>query len=265
MAELTINGHSVTVDDSFNNLSPEQQEATVNEIAASLGPQKQEAAPSLKRQFGAFVTGAGEAIPFAQDVAAGLKAGASYLPGHEAEGTFGERFSKEKRRQMEASRILGEEYPLTHGAGVVSGIGAGLAAPEASLVKAGMTLPAKVLAGSTEAALYGLGQGVTPEERLHNAVTGAGIGAGVTGGIGAAEKALSAAQAGAKSLMRTPYQRAAEMAKPALETDVRRASDMLTPEEIKGAVSRGQPILPVDVGGYTLAGELRKEIGRAHV
>ena len=54
------------------------------------------------------------------------------------------------------------------------------------------------------------------------------------------------------------YQRAAEMAKPALETDVRRASDMLTPEEINEAVSRGQPILPVDVGGYTLAGELRK-------
>src|SRR5690606_22029943 len=37
MATLTINGRSVTVDDSFRNLSPEQQEATVNEIAQSLG------------------------------------------------------------------------------------------------------------------------------------------------------------------------------------------------------------------------------------
>lgn len=36
MASLTINGHSVTVDDSFLSLSPDQQNATVDEIAASL-------------------------------------------------------------------------------------------------------------------------------------------------------------------------------------------------------------------------------------
>lgn len=38
MATLTINGRKVTVDDSFKSLSPEQQEATVNEIAASFAP-----------------------------------------------------------------------------------------------------------------------------------------------------------------------------------------------------------------------------------
>lgn len=37
MATLTINGQKVTVDDSFRDLSPEQQEATVNEIASSMG------------------------------------------------------------------------------------------------------------------------------------------------------------------------------------------------------------------------------------
>lgn len=37
MATLTINGKKVTVDDSFRSLSPEQQEATVNEIASSMG------------------------------------------------------------------------------------------------------------------------------------------------------------------------------------------------------------------------------------
>src|SRR6478609_503401 len=37
MATLTINGQKVTVDDSFRELSPEQQEATVNEIASSMG------------------------------------------------------------------------------------------------------------------------------------------------------------------------------------------------------------------------------------
>jgi hypothetical protein len=38
MATLTVNGRKVKVDDSFLSLPPDQQEATVNEIAASLGP-----------------------------------------------------------------------------------------------------------------------------------------------------------------------------------------------------------------------------------
>lgn len=45
MATLTINGRQVTVDDSFLQLSPEQQEATVEEIAASFSqdaPQQQQ-------------------------------------------------------------------------------------------------------------------------------------------------------------------------------------------------------------------------------
>jgi hypothetical protein len=37
MATLTINGRKVTVDDSFLSLSPEQQDATVDEIAAEMG------------------------------------------------------------------------------------------------------------------------------------------------------------------------------------------------------------------------------------
>lgn len=45
MATLTVNGRKVKVDDSFLSLSPEQQEATVNEIAASMG--SAEAAPTL--------------------------------------------------------------------------------------------------------------------------------------------------------------------------------------------------------------------------
>ena len=76
MAELTINGHSVTVDDSFNNLSPEQQEATVNEIAASLGPQKQEAAPSegdWRGEVAAGLRGIRKSMPFGQDIGAAAK------------------------------------------------------------------------------------------------------------------------------------------------------------------------------------------------
>lgn len=45
MATLTINGRKVTVDDSFRNLSPEQQDATVNEIAGTLGMSRGEPEP----------------------------------------------------------------------------------------------------------------------------------------------------------------------------------------------------------------------------
>lgn len=210
--------------------------------------------PSLKRQFGAFATGAGEAIPFAQDIAAAIRA----RPKEGAEGTFEERFSREKQRQMEASRVLGEEYPLTHMAGTATSIGTQLLAPEFGLVRAGMTTPAKILAGSTEGALYGLGEGVTPEERLQSAVKGAGLGAGAMGAISAAEKGLQAAGAGARRLVSSPQAQAERGVEEAIKTDVRRGTDRLTQAEIDEAVRRGQPILPVDVGGHTLAGELRR-------
>jgi len=40
MATLEIDGQTVTVDDSFLKLSPEVQQTKVNEIAASLNPDK---------------------------------------------------------------------------------------------------------------------------------------------------------------------------------------------------------------------------------
>jgi hypothetical protein len=45
MTSLTVNGHSVTVSDNFDKLSPEDQQATVAEIAKSL-PKEQSAEPS---------------------------------------------------------------------------------------------------------------------------------------------------------------------------------------------------------------------------
>lgn len=52
MATLNINGRKVTVDDSFLSLSPDQQNATVEEIAGSLGPsqaQPQQSTPKTDR------------------------------------------------------------------------------------------------------------------------------------------------------------------------------------------------------------------------
>lgn len=212
-----------------------------------------------KRDYGesiaAGLRGVRETIPFAKDIGAAATAYAGNpLTGQAPTGEF----SEEKRRQQRQDIRLAEEHPYAYGAGEAAGIGAQLLAPGVGLVRAGMTTPAKILAGSTEGALYGLGQGVTPEERLQSAVTGAGIGAGAMGAIGAAEKGLAAAGAGARRLVQGPEAQAERMAKEAIETDVRRGADRLTSQEIEAAAQRGQPVLPVDVGGGTLAGELRR-------
>lgn len=62
MATLTINGQRVTVDDSFLSLSPEQQEATVDEIAQSLGAQQpqSEAYAQAASDMSAMTQGLGE-------------------------------------------------------------------------------------------------------------------------------------------------------------------------------------------------------------
>lgn len=52
MATLTINGQKVTVDDSFLSLPPEQQNATVDEIAKSLAAQQPNSAPQAAPQPG---------------------------------------------------------------------------------------------------------------------------------------------------------------------------------------------------------------------
>lgn len=58
MATLTVNGVKVTVDDSFRDLSPEQQEATVNEIAARIGTQKEKPKYDIPYGFGSSWTDA---------------------------------------------------------------------------------------------------------------------------------------------------------------------------------------------------------------
>lgn len=225
------------------------------ELQRIAGSSQEQPSGGIGETAAAALRGVRESIPFGQDIGA---AATTYLgnplTGQKPTGDF----EAEKRRQMERDIELSKEHPAAYGAGTVAGIGAQLLAPEVGLVKAGMGLPARVAAGSAEGALYGLGQGVTPEERLSGAGTGALFGAGATGLVGAAEKGLSAAKGAAQRLTSGAAGDAERAIQGAIETDVRRGTDRLTQEEIEDAVRRGQPILPVDVGGHTLSGELRK-------
>lgn len=62
MATLTINGQQVTVDDSFLQLSPEQQEDTVEEIAASLGSAQQPQSDYGQSNFAQATSGFNEGL-----------------------------------------------------------------------------------------------------------------------------------------------------------------------------------------------------------
>lgn len=151
-------------------------------------------------QAGAFITGVGQTIPFAKDLAAGANVLRSQLGGHPAgvpeEGTWGEKFTAAKRAQEQAQRILGEEYPMTQMGGTAAGIGAQIAMPGTRALAAGERAAAEMAGEAVPAALapavrgavhvgtgagvgaaYGAGEGVTPEERMGNALIGAGIGA----------------------------------------------------------------------------------------
>lgn len=175
-------------------MSDEQAAGFGNEEAAMR--EKAQANQGYLPQAGAFITGVGETIPFAKDIASGLKTGASYLWGNELQGTPGERFEQAKRKQEQAQRILGEEYPMTQMAGTAAGIGAQIMAPGTRALAAGeraaaemageavpkMLAPAArgavhVGAGAGVGAAYGAGEGVTPQERMENALIGAGVGA----------------------------------------------------------------------------------------
>ena len=78
MAELTINGKTVTVDDSFHDMSPDQQEAAVNEIASSMGiSPTTEAAPSegdWRGEVASGLRGIRKSMPFGQDIGAAAEA-----------------------------------------------------------------------------------------------------------------------------------------------------------------------------------------------
>lgn len=186
------------------------EEPTLEELEAAFG--KADSQPTLQEleqafgkeekvkqgvlpQVGAFVTGVGQTIPFAKDIAAGANVLRSQLGGHPAGvpdvGTLSEKFEAAKRAQMRAQEVLGKAYPKTQMAGVGTGVGAQLLMPMSPVTSAGAKLaeaapslvkiPSKLAgslgAGAAEGALYGYGEGVTPEERAEAAKTGATFGA----------------------------------------------------------------------------------------
>lgn len=241
-------------------------------------------------EIGSFMTGVGKVVPFGQDIPAAISAGRSYLGMHPKgvpeSGTFAERFSGAKKAQEEAAKVAGEKMPLAQRAGMATGIvgsiaplggvGAAEEAAAAALTKAAPSIITKTLpnaapasikgatsiaSGAGMGAAYGIGEGNTLEERLKNAKTGAEIGTAISAasplvgaGVGAAAKAVSEYLPG---FISGSEKAGLKKIEEAIKTDVERGRAGLTPQEIQKAQSRGQPILPIDIGGRTLQQEAR--------
>src|SRR5688572_29291505 len=78
MVTLSVNGRRVQVDDSFRNMTPEQQEATVNEIAASMGSGETDNPSSAEPSWGDTAMDVGASL--VSGVGRGV-AGLAGLPG----------------------------------------------------------------------------------------------------------------------------------------------------------------------------------------
>lgn len=209
MTVLNINGRRVTVDDSFKSLSPEEQNATVEEISRSLGSQEQpesqvsrgarnelsaltqgaaNSGGGVLRSIDSTVRGAADTLTFG--LSDRLSAAGGALTG--IGGEFGD-YSRNLRRERIAQdqRDMADPVSSTVGrlAGGVAG-GVGLARNGLSLTTAAANRGAGLLgtsaASAAEGAILGGAQGFGSgeggfEERLASAGDAAKVGAAIGG------------------------------------------------------------------------------------
>lgn len=286
MAKLTIGNQTVTVGDEFLRMTPEQQQATVDEIAASIGvsapqedafaaasrmsqfgPGMDTAAPALPVQqpgrpdilgstaatLGGLVSGIPVVGPAIQGTSDAILGGASALTG----GDYGETVRGLQQRRAE----LAAANPVANIAGQVAApIGAfGAAAKIPAAASAlGLTgsLGQQVLSGGITNALISSADAAV---RGGDTLTGAAIG-GATGiagpligrGVETASRAIGNQVGPVVSSIRNPAGEAARRVGSAFTRDVK-ANPLSVMNAADEAVARqaGIPLMNVDRGGET--------------
>ncbi len=202
MASITVNGRRVTVSDNFMSLSPEDQDATVDEIAQSMGetPAPQPAAP----QDGGSAIGAGIAnfaqgatFGLADEAKAGIKAiDDTLLGGTDPNASFGQNYDKRLTETRGDLKARTEAHPV---ASVVGGV-AGAVAP--ALLTGGATGPTSMGSAIPRAAVMsGLSGGAQAageaEGGLGPRLKAAAVAAPISAGLGAGASLIIGKVAGA--------------------------------------------------------------------
>lgn len=221
MAELTIEGRTIEIDDGFKALPRDQQEAIVGDIARKLGlgastsAQRSEPKPKQEPKFkggalGAAALGAQDtaSFGFGDELGAALGASSEYLAS-KITGAPARSYSELLAAMRNQDERASEENPGSYLAGqVAGGVGQGV-----GLARAGLSLGANAaraggslgrVAGASAAdgmaigALQGAGSGEDTAERVSGAVNG-----GVLGGLlgGAAPYAVAGVSAAAQPII----------------------------------------------------------------
>lgn len=253
MPTLTINGRDVDVGDEFLKLSPEQQNATVDEIAHSMGvvhSTQSDAAPSIAEGAGrAFATGVPVIGGLLNRADAATNATLApvlnglFSPDQQLQGDWSQRYQQALSAQNGADQQFAQQHPaLNTGAQIVGGIAstvplASIAIPSRLAQATGaMASVGRVGLAGTEGAALG---GTDAYARGDNVVQGVGIGA--LGGAGgqALGEALSGGAALTRALMRGSEGRATDRA----ASIVRQLgqSDALSPDSAEAELARLGP------------------------
>lgn len=285
MPTLNINGRRVKVDDSFLSLTPEQQNATVDEIASQLGevPQdtgqeqavskgaRQPAATAEQPDAGsgsyvdAGVTWLDNAISGIPVIGPSIKQGSDWL-GSQAIGLFtGEDPQAIRQGVQERRQVRDEQYPASALSGnlagnlaAIGGVGATAAGAEALGMTGAKLLPRVARSAGSSALISGsdtAARGGGAEEIAGSAAIGAGAGAAIPA-VGEGVKRLLSA-AGSKiypmiNAARNPQGEAARRVGMAISRDAASAPEaMLSASDEAVARANNIPLTNVDRGGET--------------
>lgn len=272
---VEIEGQKVEVDDSFSKLSPEQQSATVDEIAKSLGAVKNgpesDQSKAMREDLAAtsnnffkdgapvdsFMRGAADTASFGfSDEIAGFMDGMKGVLNPWHENFMDPKISSGIRTQRAFQTQREDVDPKSMLAGRVTGglLGAGaltkVNAPFMATLPAEATLGAKVAqgakAGALYSGLYGAGSGEDLKDRAEQATTGALTGAAIGGavpliaaGVKAVTKPVTDAVKGYFRPEQFANQKIAE----------RLANDLKTPTQAADEMARNPGMNLADVSG----------------
>lgn len=274
MPTLNINGTRVTVGDEFLKLPLEQQNATVDEIAKSLGniqkqmpeQSQQPETATLGHKIGATIDGVAQGMTFgfSDEIAAGLGSGFGML------GDYQQKLEQERARMDENKRLAGG-YELAGELGGGLATAGGLAAKGATLLgKKGLSLTARMGRGAAEGAAYGAAYGAgTAESGVGDRAKGAVTGAMMGGAIGGATPAIGAGLRGlggavydqvspAMRAITNPSKEAVRRVGAAVERDSKMAQRGLSAaDEAIGAVDN------VDIRNFDRGGETTRALARS--